>query len=320
MFKKIIIILLIIPFSLIFLAFSFQTIASWVDFMNTKPVGRLVDIDGNRKMHIYCSGEGEPTVILDASGDGTTAYWGWIQPLIAEKTRVCSYDRAGHGWSDRGPQPQDGLQTSKDLALLLEKAHIKGPYLLVGHSFGTSVVRLFRDQHQDKVVGMVLLDPTPLYKNIPIPSSFLEDQESDKFIINNSALLSHLGLFRIISLFRDPLEGLPSKDNIEYRKFYASPSHWQGIVDESMAMKDTYQEVKNTDDLGSLPLIVISPTEPRNNMRYERTDINKKIATLSKAGVHYEIEGVEHGSMLREEASAQKISQWILEMAEETRK
>jgi hypothetical protein len=80
----------------------YQTAASEADMRNFPPPGNLIDVDGY-KMHIYCLGEGSPTIILDHVGGGSSMDWALIQPKLAEHTRVCAYDRAGFGWSDYNP-------------------------------------------------------------------------------------------------------------------------------------------------------------------------------------------------------------------------
>jgi len=121
--------------------------------------GDRVDI-GDRRMFISCQGTGTPTVILE-HGLGTSGTdWGLVQDAIASDTRVCFYSRAGMGFSD--PTASQGLRTAQDavddLASLLVAANVSPPYIMVGHSFGGFVVRMFADQHPDGVEGMVLVD------------------------------------------------------------------------------------------------------------------------------------------------------------------
>ena len=99
------------------------------------PPGKLVDI-GGYQLHINCTGKGSPTVILEAGLGGDSRSWHEVQPEIAEFAQVCSYDRAGLGWSDPGPKPRTSQQIVKELHRLLAKADIQSPYVLVGHSFG----------------------------------------------------------------------------------------------------------------------------------------------------------------------------------------
>src|SRR5262249_33516608 len=89
---------------LLLLGLSYQALASALDASHYPPPGKLVDI-GGYQLHINCTGAGSPTVILDAGLGGSSLDWSLVQPAVARFTRVCSYDRAGQGWSDTGPGP-----------------------------------------------------------------------------------------------------------------------------------------------------------------------------------------------------------------------
>ncbi len=137
---------------------SWQWLASQADARAYPPPGELIDVGGHR-LHLFCMGEGSPTVILDALGDGTSAHWGWVQPAVAKSTRVCAYDRAGRGWSDAGPAPRDGHTLAHELHTVLANAGIEGPKVLVGHSFGAIIGRIYADLYPADVAGLVLVDP-----------------------------------------------------------------------------------------------------------------------------------------------------------------
>lgn len=123
-----------------------------------KPPGRLVDI-GGRRLHLYCTGTGSPTVVLEAGlGEFSLPAWHSVQPQIAGFTRVCSYDRAGQGWSDPAPAPQLATAMVDDLHSLLTQAGERTPFVLVGHSAGGPLVRHYAAYHRGEVVGLVLLD------------------------------------------------------------------------------------------------------------------------------------------------------------------
>jgi pimeloyl-ACP methyl ester carboxylesterase len=124
----------------------------------SKGVGsRLADV-GGRHLFVNCSGIGSPTVVLEAgAGEGLTT-WAQIQPFIETFTHVCSYDRAGLGQSERGPQPCTTQEMVDDLHALLVAAQIPGPYVLVGHSLGGMIVRLYTHRFPEEVVGIVLID------------------------------------------------------------------------------------------------------------------------------------------------------------------
>ena len=123
------------------------------------PPGQLVDLGGSKR-HLNCSGSGSPAVVLEAGFPGSSLDWVLVQPEVAKFTRVCSYDRAGFGWSDLGKSPRSSAQISEDLHQLLTKAEIAPPYVLVGHSMGGLYVRAFLRRYPQTVAGAVLVDAT----------------------------------------------------------------------------------------------------------------------------------------------------------------
>jgi pimeloyl-ACP methyl ester carboxylesterase len=143
------------------------SVASWCMVANaqTPPTGpapgTLVDIGGH-KLHIRCLGPttGGATVILEAGGGGFSANWSRVQDILAPRVRTCAYDRAGLGWSEPGPAPRTFRQEVFELHELLQAARISGPLVLVGHSIGGLLVRLYVEQYGGSVAGVVLVDPT----------------------------------------------------------------------------------------------------------------------------------------------------------------
>ena len=124
------------------------------------PPGRLVDVGGWR-LHINCTGEarpGRPTVILESGVGDFSVEWSLVQPTVASFARTCSYDRAGDGWSDIGPYPRTFHQIVYELHTLLERAGEKPPFVLVGHSYGGWLVRLYQVTYPSDVSGMVLVE------------------------------------------------------------------------------------------------------------------------------------------------------------------
>jgi pimeloyl-ACP methyl ester carboxylesterase len=126
-------------------------------FSDPRPIGQLVDI-GGRKLHIHCMGGGSPTVVVENGGAAFSFDWDLVQPQVARLTRICTYDRAGYAWSDPGPEFDTFDQVAHDLHLLLAKADIRGPYILVGHSLGGMLIRYYRAKYPTDIVGMVLVD------------------------------------------------------------------------------------------------------------------------------------------------------------------
>ena len=126
--------------------------------MPTPPPGRLVSV-GTHRLHIRCEGDGVPSVIFDAALGGSSLSWTLVQPAVARVTRACSYDRAGFGWSDAGPLPRTAGRIADELHSLLRAASVPKPYVLVGHSYGGLVMRVYAARHRDEVAGLVLIEP-----------------------------------------------------------------------------------------------------------------------------------------------------------------
>ena len=122
-----------------------------------KPPGKLVDLGGHR-LHVFCSGHGTPTVVVE-NGLGDFSFdWTLVQSQVSRFTRICTYDRAGYAWSDPGPKPRTFAQINLELRDALEKLGERGPYLLVGHSYGGPVMRNFAAQYPRDTAGVVLVD------------------------------------------------------------------------------------------------------------------------------------------------------------------
>src|SRR5580693_8539410 len=153
---------------LCFVGFVYNTVAS-TGLARAHPVpGTFYTVDG-RLMHIDCTGEGTPTVILESGIGDDWLIWQAVQPELSEAARVCSYDRFGLGWSQSSSGPRDAVSIAEQLHTLLNVAHISGPLLLVGHSGGGLYVRAFTAIYPENVVGLVLVDATSsnLFEAIP---------------------------------------------------------------------------------------------------------------------------------------------------------
>jgi pimeloyl-ACP methyl ester carboxylesterase len=121
------------------------------------PLGKLVDAGGHL-LHLNSTGTGGPVVILENGSGDFSFIWSLVQPEVAKFTQVVSYDRAGFAWSEPGPVPRSGQQIALELHTALQNAGIKGPYILVGQSFGGFLVRSFARYYPKEVTGMVLVE------------------------------------------------------------------------------------------------------------------------------------------------------------------
>ena len=124
------------------------------------PPGRLIDL-GGYKLHLLCSGRGRPTIVLIPGAGDFSFDWSLVQSPLSRRHRVCSYDRGGEAWSDLGPKPRTRTQEAFDLERLLAKGGETAPFVLVGHSMGGDVARLFRIEYPSAVAGIVFVDSAP---------------------------------------------------------------------------------------------------------------------------------------------------------------
>jgi pimeloyl-ACP methyl ester carboxylesterase len=120
--------------------------------------GRMIDV-GGRQLHLHCTGTGAgPTVIIETGAAASSVLYWNVQDGIAPFARVCTYDRAGLGWSDPAPAGRTMQDRADELHIVLTRAQIAPPYVLVGHSMGGLLVRLFARDHRADIAAIVLVD------------------------------------------------------------------------------------------------------------------------------------------------------------------
>ncbi len=292
----------------------YQALSTKSDQRNYPALGQLIDV-GGYKLHVYCTGEGSPTVVLDAAADMMSSDWAWIQPEIAKHTRVCSYDRAGMGWSDSDPyaQPRDAKQVTIELHTLLANAGISGPYIMVGHSVAGLYARMYAAEYPEEVVGMVLVDPGHPDMNTRIPALQAQNA-SDESLVNTMRILSYFGLPRLLGVGKNNAQGLPPQQAAEVNAFVSRPQHWATILNLMNSTSTTYDEVKATGSLGDMPLVIISANTawftkgaPADDTRKILNDLQSEIAELSTNSSHGIIDGATHGSLVHNQDDAQAV-------------
>jgi len=236
----------------------YESAAEAADVRAYPPPGQLVDVGGYR-LHINCTGTGSPTVVIDAGwGDWSASWSSWVQPEVAKTTRVCTYDRAGMGYSEAGPLPRTAEQFAKELHTLLQNAGIPGPYVLVGHSMGGLPVRVFAHEYAMDVAGVVLIESMsprqakPSATGTPPPAA----THSSGFSI--LTLPARVGLLRV---FAGPLgltSGLSPEVQHPYTAFSVTPRSFQTQLDEGTGMPESFMQAGAVKTFGDVPLIVLS--------------------------------------------------------------
>lgn len=236
----------------------YETVAEDSDRSAYPPPGQLVDVGGHR-LHIHCVGEGSPTVVIDTGlGDWSASWRGEVQPEVARTTRVCTYDRAGLGYSESGQLPRTAERFAQELHTLLHCAEVPGPYVLVGHSLGGLTVRIFGDMFAQEVAGVVLIEsmgPGRVRSSSPTTLPEVGPPFNEDWLLT---LPARIGLLRALA---GPLQfsaGLAPEVADSYIAFSVTPKFIQATVDESKGIAQGLARASAVDSLGSLPLIVVS--------------------------------------------------------------
>ena len=270
---------------------------------------QLVDI-GGRRINLHCTGAGGPTVILIAGSASWSPIWYKVQPVIAQKTRVCGFDRAGYGFSDPAPRPQIISDVVDDLHAALKAGAISGPYVLVGHSLGGVEARLDAQRWPKEVAGMVLVDTSPAGEGLIDEAQPGFDEATGQEHL--AADLLHCALLAANGGLEpskpDCKPELPSDTPAAFRKVFPQFFTAYYFADKVSLIWSLYTHRYDSVDhlrLGAMPLLVLStehtwdegtPSGVWFSRSYAKVWIgmHEALAHLSSRGVHRIIEGTGH--------------------------
>jgi pimeloyl-ACP methyl ester carboxylesterase len=275
---------------------------------------RLVDVDHGRRMNIYCRGTGSPTVVFDAGLGDSSSSWGLVQPTIAARTRACSYDRAGLGFSDPANRAGTARNIAEDLHALLAAANIKPPYLLVGHSSSGLSMRVYADRYFNEVAGMVLVDPSHEDQwvrgwAIGAPG---QREQMDASLAEQAQCLeaAKKGFVKDTPIYKQCLdyvdEHVSPAINEAQRPIWATPG-WQAAFlseRESTPYTSAEQTRATRKQFGDMPIIVLThaPHAKQQNETQEQgdqrtllwEDLHSQIAAMSTRGINIIVPNAGH--------------------------
>jgi len=214
------------------------------------PPGKLVDVGGYR-LHLYCTGKGGPTVVLDYGLGGSYLDWHFVQPEVSQFARVCSWDRSGYGWSERSSKPQVPSVIAEELHTVLERAGEKPPFVLVGHSLGAFDVRMYAHLYSEQVVGMVLVDGA-------VPDEELPFTWRNRWQLKLLQFTAPFGLPR----WRGWCTGGPEAIRPMKQAFSCQSKVFRAHYEQWSVFPKSAAEVRKLGSPGDLPLVVIS-RDPR---------------------------------------------------------
>ena len=273
--------------------------------------GQRVDI-GGRRINLYCTGTGNPTVVLMAGIASWSPVWYKTQPVIAQKTRVCAFDRAAYGFSDPAPRPQILSDVVDDLHAALKAGGMPAPCVLVGHSLGGIEARVYAQRWPEEVAGMVLVDTSPageglIDENQPGFEVFGRERLAAD-LLHCALLAAHGPLDPSKPEDTDCLFTLPSDTPAAFRKIWLQFFTADYFADKLSLFSSIYVHRYDSVDhrrLGAMPLVVLSaetswststPAKARVTRSYEKVWIamHEALAHLSTRGVHRIIKGSGH--------------------------
>lgn len=260
------------------------------------PPGQWYTVNSHR-MRIDCTGSGSPTIILDAGLGNDGLIWGGVQPALAKTTRVCSYDRAGFGWSDPLPPPRDADHIAAELHGLLSAAGIDGPIVLMGHSISGIYIRDYTTRYPDHVVGLIFVDgSTPLQNRNPAfqreftkkPLQWIQDLQGQALFV--------AGIPRWFGQCSQKLPGFdPAAAQLQAEDFCRI--QWSAINAEMDSFDRSGEETAHTGPYGALPILIFSQdpgkdTSPISHAWNQMQEDLKKLSTrsrriIAKGSTHY---------------------------------
>jgi pimeloyl-ACP methyl ester carboxylesterase len=235
---------------------SYESIAERRDLAATPPPGRLIDVGGHR-LHLWCLGQGAPTVVFDTGLGGTAFDWYAVMRDVSRFTTACAYDRAGMGYSDAGPSPRTSRRIAGELAELVRLSDTRLPVVLAGWSYGGLFVRVYASEHESQLAGLLLVD------------SSHEDQ-ADKFAAAGfpsyvpvserfAPIAAAFGLLRLTGKpALAPAEIFPEPVRRFVQATGYRPSGYQAEYDEESHESQSFDEVRASRRPLSIPVVVLS--------------------------------------------------------------
>lgn len=222
---------------------TYQGVATALERRRYPHPGRLIDLGGHQ-LHLACTGTGAPTVVLEAPALGFSAAWGWVQPAVARETRVCSYDRAGLGWSEAGERPFEPEEAARQLAMLLERGGERGPFVVAGLGWGALQARLDAARLGPGTLAVVLFAPAD-------PQSILAGRSAR--LLPWSPWLARTGVLRAGRILSRVATGMPDDRAGAVATFLNRPDH----------LTRAAAELRQADDLVAAAAAAAIPSSTR---------------------------------------------------------
>lgn len=284
--------LLALPLLLAGVGSIYQTVATTRDLVATPPPGELIDI-GTQRLHFWCMGSETPAVVLESGLGGSAFGWAAVQRRVAEFSKVCSYDRAGFGYSDEGPAPRTSGRIAEELGSLLDSAHIEGPVILVGASFGGFSTRILASTQPDRVSGLVLVDASHEEQQRRLAAAGLQPAVPAAlgFVVRAAS-------FGILRLRNQTLGANPDAVDPAVRQFVRATVHrasrYRALYSETMSWEQSAEQVRKTRRTMNIPVVVLTAGSWPQDSRQIHDELQRDQLLLSSRACQKIAEGVGH--------------------------
>ena len=288
-----------------------QLYATWADRGDFPAPGRLIEV-GDRRLHIDCRGDGDgPTIVLEASLGGFSAYWAWVVDTLRATRRVCAYDRSGLGWSEGGSGVRDTITAIRLLNRLLDQSGERAPYVLVGHGLGGAYVRTYAARFRSAVVGVVTIDSMHPDQFRRLPNRVRRQFSDLRVSYGLAEIVAHVGLMRVRSFAANMAGDLPPSARQVIRAFAALPDHLNAAGAEVAVLDDSLAQAGVVHTLSDLPLLVLNSERVADIESAEWDEMQADLARLSSRGRRAVIAGASGETGLTREGTARAVARPI---------
>jgi pimeloyl-ACP methyl ester carboxylesterase len=272
--------------ALIAAGFLYQHLGAHLDRRRYAGSGRWINIGQGCKLYLLEKGSGGPTVLFESGIAATNLNWCRIQETVSRFTHTASYDRGGLGWSSPANSARTPGNIAIELHAMLERAGIKPPYVLVGHSFGGLVMRRYAVLYPEDVAGIVLVDPMRCEEWPPLDPTKQAQLDRGTKLTGYAIPIAHLGLARLavtsllcrsgqISSFlagaagnggrhvlgriKDEVGKMPQEVWPIVAAHWSRPSYYVGMCSHVESVPDTVREMIATDPIVGIPVTLLTP-------------------------------------------------------------
>lgn len=299
------------------------------------PSGKLIDVNGF-KYHLHCTGPDDGrnkkdilTVVIEAGAGWFVPMYYWLQEKLSVRVKVCTYDRAGLGWSEVSKQPRDAEHIATQLHTLLHTAGVKGPYIFAGHSMGGLYLRVYADKYPQDMAGVALLDAShprqrEVFSDLSLP--YRMRLYRTRLLYQSASLCANMGFTALynplIDLNDNTFQHLPQVSIQQLNYFSHQSRTYRSAIAESDSFPICAEQALQAGDFGDLPLVVLTASErvksPYVDDEKYTSDwlmLQQELATLSTRGRHNVIEGASHGSIITNKQYVDQVAEEILELS-----